>query len=77
LHFQAFDRLPPAQLEVIEPQLLRWVRREFRLLRRHRILSQRYLCRLCSDRAIADELAKDLLRFRARSAAKHGKRTFL
>lgn len=78
--FETLDGLSPAQLGIIEPLLLRWVRREYRLRRRDRAIiaaSGLYFGRLASGRAIADELAKDLRRFRARSAPEQGKRAAL
>jgi hypothetical protein len=78
--FDVLDRLGEADFQAIEPVLLPWVRREHRLLRRDRDIVELagcYIGRLCTARAIAEAMAKDLRRFRARSAPESGKRALL
>jgi len=78
--FAVLDRLLEADFRAIEPFLVPWVRREHRLRCRDRViveLAGSYIGRLCSGRAIAEEMAKDLRRFRPRSAPASGKRALL
>jgi hypothetical protein len=78
--FATLDGLTAAQLAVIEPQLKPWVRQQYRLRRRDRAIiaaAGLYFGRLASGRAIADELEKDLGRFRPRSRPETGKRRLL
>jgi hypothetical protein len=78
--FAALDGLLEAEFRVIEPFLVPWVRREHRLRCRDRALIElagSYIGRLCSGRAISEEMAKDLGRFRPRSAPETGTRALL
>jgi hypothetical protein len=78
--FAALDGLLEAEFRVIEPFLVPWVRREHRMRCRDRALIElagSYIGRLCSGRAISEEMAKDLGRFRPRSTPATGKRALL
>jgi hypothetical protein len=73
--FAVLDRLLEPDFRPIEPVLVPWVRREYRLRRPDRAIVEvtgHYMGRLCSRRAIAETIAADLRRFRARSAPETG-----
>jgi hypothetical protein len=78
--FDVLERLEEADFRAIEPVLVPWVRREYRLRRRDRKIIELagcYIGRLCTGRAIAEDMAKDLRRFRPRSTPESGKRALL